>query len=66
MEKINYEKDFKRLQEIVAILEDEQTSLAESLSLFNEALQLYSVCRKAIDDAKLQVDILVGDNKNDN
>ncbi len=59
MKKNNYEKSFNRLEEIVKELESDQTSLENSLKLFNEAVDLYANCKKTLEEAKLTVDSLV-------
>ncbi len=59
MKKHNYESDFKRLEEIVKELEKGNSSLDESLEMFNEAVGLYKDCKKALDDADLQIKTLV-------
>ncbi len=61
MKKTSYEQNFNRLQEIVALLEDDKISLDVSLELFSEAVNLYKDCKKVLNDAQLQVDMLVGE-----
>lgn len=44
MEKITFEQAMKRLEEIVKILEDDQTSLENSVELFQEGIRLSKIC----------------------
>lgn len=44
MENITFEQAMKRLEEIVRILEDEQTSLENSVELFQEGIKLSKIC----------------------
>ena len=44
MKKTQYEKDFKRLEEIMEKLESQQLPLEESLDLFQEGIALYKNC----------------------
>ncbi len=64
MKKYNYEKDFNRLEQIVEELENDQTSLEDSLKLFNEAVALYANCKQTLVNAQLEVNTLV-DNLNE-
>ncbi len=59
MKKYNYEKDFNRLEQIVQQLEKNDSTLDDSLELFNEAVDLYTKCKKALEEATLQVDELM-------
>ena len=44
MEKKNFEASMKRLNEIVVALEKNESSLAESITLFEEGLSLVKEC----------------------
>ncbi len=59
----DYEVSFNRLEKIVNMLETGNGSVDQSLELFNEAVKLYTNCRKALDNAKLQVDMLVSEDE---
>lgn len=52
---INYEQSVKRLEEIVAKLENGNLSLDESLKLFEEGAILSENCRKLLSEAKLKI-----------
>ena len=59
----NYEKSLKRLEEIVAILENGGQPLAETLELFAEGTVLLSDCSKYLDNAEQKIITLMnGDN----
>lgn len=62
---MNFEKSIDRLQEIIKILESGNTTLDESLDLYKEAVSLSVDCKKELENAKLQVDI-IDDNLNKN
>lgn len=53
--KLNYEDSVKKLEEIVAKLEDGNLSLEESLKLYEEGAVLSENCRKMLSDAKLKI-----------
>lgn len=53
--KLNYEDSVKKLEEIVAKLEDGNLSLEESLQLYEEGAVLSENCRKMLSDAKLKI-----------
>lgn len=44
MDKITYEQAMKRLEEIIKALEDNQTSLENSIELFQEGIKLSKIC----------------------
>jgi len=52
---MDFEKAFERLEEIIKLLEDEKTSLDESIELFKEGVKLYKYCKSKLDNAKLVV-----------
>ncbi len=52
MKKKSYEASFKRLEEIMSILEDGQLGLEESLALFQEGVELYRQCREQLNKAE--------------
>lgn len=45
----------QRLQELLAQMQDEQTTLAQSVKLYAEAAQLIEYCSTTLDSAKLQI-----------
>nr|WP_318000394.1 exodeoxyribonuclease VII small subunit [uncultured Faecalibacillus sp.] len=48
MENMTFEQAIKRLEEIVNLLENNQTSLDESVELFQEGVQLSQYCSKKL------------------
>ena len=54
-EEMTFEYAMKRIEEIVNILENGNTTLDDSISLFEEATSLCSFCNKRLEDAKNKV-----------
>lgn len=54
----NFEKNIKRIEEIVKILEDGSIPLDKSLSVYAEAAQLIKDCSSVLDNAEKKVKIL--------
>ena len=48
MEKMTFEQAIKRLEEIVDLLENNETSLDDSVELFQEGVQLSQYCSKKL------------------
>ena len=57
----NYEKSLKRLEEIVALLEEGGQPLEKSLELFSEGTRLLDACSKQLDNAEQLIVKLSGD-----
>lgn len=55
----DFEKNLKRLEEIVTKLEKGEMSLEESLKLFEEGIKLARICEKALTEAERRVEILI-------
>ncbi len=55
----DFEKNLKRLEEIVAKLEKGELTLEESLKLFEEGIKLARTCEKALTEAERRVEILI-------
>ncbi|NLZ47007.1 MAG: exodeoxyribonuclease VII small subunit [Clostridiales bacterium] len=55
---MTFEKTMDRLKEIISTLEAGNTTLDESLELYKEAISLSIDCKKEIQNAKLQVEII--------
>lgn len=55
-----------RLDEIVAELDKGEASLDESLQLFGEGAELLGLCEKKLGDAKLKVEKLFPEPKEEN
>ena len=53
--KMSFEQQLERLEEIVAVLESGDASLADSLKLFEEGTKLIGACTKQLDQAEQQI-----------
>lgn len=62
IESLPFEKALERLEEIVHLLEKGDTSLEESIRLFDEGMKLAHHCQKKLKWAEQQVEILVNQN----
>ena len=60
----NYEKSLKRLEEIVAILEEGGQPLEKTLELFSEGTVLLNSCAKCLDNAEQKIVTLMNGEKN--
>lgn len=60
----NYEKALKRLEEIVAILEEGGQPLEKTLELFSEGTALLNSCAKYLDNAEQKIVTLMNGDKN--
>jgi exodeoxyribonuclease VII small subunit len=65
MEFKDFEKSLKRLEEIVAKLEDGELTLEESLKLFEEGTKLSRSCGKQLNQAQRKVEMLVKDDNDE-
>lgn len=61
----NYEKSVKRLEEIVALLENGGLPLEKTLELFSEGTALVSACGKFLDDAEQKITKLLDNGEKD-
>lgn len=52
----SFEEGMQRLQELLTLLQDESTPLAQSVKLYAEAANLIHYCKQTLDDAKLQIE----------
>lgn len=52
----SFEEGMQRLQELLTVLQDETTPLAQSVKLYAEAAGLISYCKETLDTAKLQIE----------
>lgn len=52
----NFEDGMTRLQEILALLADVDTPLAQAIKLYAEAAELMAYCDGTLQDAKLQIE----------
>ena len=58
MDKLNFEDAMKRVDEIVAKLEDSTLKLDESLVLYEEGVTLVAFCRKKLEEAQRRITCL--------
>jgi exodeoxyribonuclease VII small subunit len=59
---MDFEKNLKRLEEIVSKLEDGEIALEESLKLFEEGVKISRTCNKALTEAEQKVKMLLAVN----
>ncbi len=52
---ITFEEAESRLEEIVSKLNDQSTSLDDSLKLYGEGIELVRLCNKMLDEAELKI-----------
>ncbi len=58
----SFENRLSRLNEIVTLLEQGEISLAESVTLYKEGLELSSKCKEELEKAKHEIKILQNGN----
>jgi exodeoxyribonuclease VII small subunit len=61
-ENLSFESAIVRLEEIVKLLEKGNSSLDESLKLYEEGISLVRYCNTALDNAENKIKILSSDN----
>ena len=61
---IDYEKSLKRLEEIVAVLEEGGQPLEKTLELFTEGTTLLNSCAKYLDNAEQKIITLMNGENN--
>ena len=59
----NFESALQRLEHISDLLENEDTSLEESIKLFEEGIKLKEICEERLKSAKVKIDKIVKKNK---
>lgn len=52
----SFEEGMQRLQELLVILQDDATPLAQSVKVYAEAANLIQYCKHTLDDAKLRIE----------
>ena len=57
----SFEENMQRLEQIVRAMERGDVALEESLKLFQEGTELVRSCGKLLDDAELQVKMVMTD-----
>ena len=60
-QKMTFEQNMQRLEQIVRAMERGDAALEESLKLFQEGTALVSSCTKLLDEAELQIKKIVTD-----
>jgi len=61
-EPVDFEKNLKRLEDIVAKLEDGELQLEESLKLFEEGITISRACNQKLTEAENRVKLLLSVN----
>jgi exodeoxyribonuclease VII small subunit len=59
---MSFESDVSRVEEIARKLNAAETTLEESLALFEEGMELSKKLEKTLSEAKRKVEIVLGDN----
>lgn len=59
---MSFETDVSRIEEIAQKLNAPETSLEESLALFEEGMLLSKKLEKTLSEAKARVEVVLGDN----
>ena len=54
----NFEKDLKKLQDILDNIESDELSLEESIEKYKEGVELSKKCQKALEDAKQIIKVI--------
>lgn len=62
MSDLTFEQAMERLEEVVTQLEHGDIPLEEAIKLYGEGTKLAGICRKKLDWAEQQVEILVEEN----
>lgn len=62
---ITFEAAFKRLEEILDKMNSNTVSLDESLSLYEEADKLITICSKRLNDAERKIEVLIKNRNGD-
>ncbi len=58
VEKMSFDQAFKRLEEVVLELENQDLALEKNLDLYSLGVELCSKCRRELDNAKLRVEYM--------
>lgn len=57
--KLKFEEAVKRLEEIVGRMESDELTLEESLSIFQEGMELAYFCNKKLDEAEKKINVII-------
>jgi exodeoxyribonuclease VII small subunit len=60
----DFEKSLNDLEKLVALMEDGELSLEDSLKHFERGIELTRACHKALADAEHRVQVLIKNNDN--
>lgn len=60
-EKLSFEQNLQRLEQIVRAMEKGDVPLDESMKLFQEGTELVRSCSKLLDEAQLKVNMILAD-----
>jgi len=60
---MKFEDALKRLEEIVQILEKQEVSLDEGISLFEEGIKLKRLCQEKLDSAEKRIKVISEENR---
>lgn len=58
-DKIDFEKELKRLEEIASKMEDKTISLDESIALYEEGIKITKKLEEALKEATLKVENII-------
>lgn len=58
-DKINFEKNFQRLEEILEKMNSGEVGLDDSLRLYEEANKLIITCGQRLNDAEQKIEVLI-------
>ena len=58
-DELNFEDSLMRLEKIAELLENENTPLEESISLFEEGIALKEICDQKLKKAKLKIEKII-------
>jgi exodeoxyribonuclease VII small subunit len=58
-DELNFEDSLMRLEKIAELLENENTPLEESISLFEEGIALKEICDLKLKKAKLKIEKII-------
>ena len=58
-DELNFEDSLMRLEQIAELLENENTPLEESISLFEEGIALKEICDQKLKKAKLKIEKII-------
>lgn len=55
---MTFENSLERLKQIIKLLESGNVSLSESLDLYKEAVEISVKCKKELEQAKLEIEVI--------